>query len=108
MKIAGLLNNKIIIEPQYEGDCETYVELTQKGVEELRSTFNIKQYASMEDFQADYFYGISEAEYLDNIRQANELAKAQKDVFKPLGNIESNFMEDYIVDTYETDDDLPF
>jgi hypothetical protein len=31
-----------------------------------------------------------------------------KPAHKPLGNIESNFMEDYVTDRYDTDDDLPF
>jgi hypothetical protein len=108
MKIAGVLKDKIIIEPTYAGDCETYIQLTEKGMEELKNTFNVKEYSSMEDFQADYFYGITEAEYLENIRQANERAKAQREASKPLGNIESNFMEDYINDVYTENDDLPF
>ena len=108
MKIVGILNNSVIIEPQYGGDNETYIELTERGVKELRSTFNVKQYASMEDFQADYFYGITEAEYLENIRQANELARAQREASKPLGNIEASFEEARLLDLYETDDDLPF
>jgi hypothetical protein len=108
MKIAGILKDKIIIEPTYAGDCETYVQLTQAGMEELKNTFNVKEYSSMEDFHADYFYGISEAEYLENIRQANELAKTQRQASKPLGNIEANFMEDYINDLYVENDDLPF
>ena len=31
-----------------------------------------------------------------------------KPAHKPLGNIESNFMEDYINDVYEQNDDIPF
>ena len=108
MNIVGILNNSIIIEPQYGGDNETYIELTERGVKELRSRFNVKQYASMEDFQAAYFYGITEAEYLENIRKANELARAQREASKPLGNMEANFQEDMINDLYEQNDDLPF
>lgn len=77
MKIVGILKDKIIIEPTYEGDCETYVQLTQTGVEEIKNTFNIKEYASMEEFQADYFY---EAEYLDNIRKGMENSRQKDDL----------------------------
>lgn len=108
MKIVGILNNSLIIEPQYGGDNETYLQLTEKGMKELRDTFNVKQYASMEDFHADYFYGISEAEYLEQIKAGNHLAEIQRNASKPLGNIESNFMEDYINDVYEQNDDIPF
>ena len=103
MKIVGILANKIIIEPQYGGDCETYVELTEKGMEELRNVFNVKQYASMEDFHADYFYGISEEEYIAKI-------KASIPVVKP-GNIEASFQEEHINQMYEDMSDengLPF
>ena len=108
MKIVGILKDKIIIEPQYAGDCESYIQLTEAGMEHLRYTFNVKEYASMEDFQADYFYGISEEEYLDNIKQANELAKAQREASKPMGNIERKFMEEHINQMYIENDDLPF
>lgn len=107
MKIVGILANRIIIEPQYAGDTETYIELTENGMKELRNIFNVKEYASMEDFQADYFYGISEAEYLDNIKKAMENSR-QKFASKPIGNIEAKFMEDYINDVYNQQDDLPF
>jgi hypothetical protein len=107
MKIAGILKDKIIIEPTYEGDCETYVQLTQAGVEELKNTFSVKEYASMEEFQADYFYGISEEEYLDNIRKAMENSR-EKFASKPMGNIEAKFMEEHINQMYEDNDDLPF
>jgi DNA-binding PadR family transcriptional regulator len=108
MKIVGILKDKIIIEPQYGGDNETYIQLTEKGMEELRSVFNVKQYNSMEDFHADYYYGISEKEYIENIRKSNALAQVQREASKPIGNIESNFMEDYINDVYEQNDDIPF
>lgn len=42
MKIVGILRDKIIIEPQYGGDNETYIQLTEKGMEELRNVFNVK------------------------------------------------------------------
>lgn len=102
MKIVGILKDKIIIEPTYAGDTETYVELTEKGMEALRSTFNVKQYFSMEDFHADYFYGITEHEYLDKIRKGTPV------VHKSMGNIEAKFMEEHINQMYEDQDDLPF
>ena len=105
MKIVGILKDKIIIEPQYAGDCETYIQLTEKGMEELRNTYNVKQYASMEDFHADYFYGITEAEYIAKIK-AN--VPVSKPAHKQMGNIEAKFMEEYINDMYEQQDDLPF
>jgi len=108
MKIVGILKDKVIIEPQYGGDNETYIQLTEKGMEELRSVFNVKEYASMEDFHADYYYGISEEEYLENIRKSNALAQVQREASKPLGNIEAKFMEEYINDVYNENDDLPF
>jgi hypothetical protein len=105
MKIVGILKDKIIIEPQYAGDCETYIQLTQKGMEELRSVFNVKEYASMEDFHADYFYGISEDEYIARIKASTPVKP------KPLGNIEAKFMEEHINQMYEDMSDengLPF
>lgn len=108
MKIVGILGDKIIIEPQYGGDNENYIQLTEKGMEELRSVFNVKEYASMEDFHADYFYGITEHEYIARIKAGNHLAETKREASKPLGNIEANFQEDYINDMYVENDDLPF
>jgi len=102
MKIVGILKDKIIIEPTYAGDCETYVQLTQAGMEELKNTFNVKEYSSMEDFHADYFYGITEEEYIAQIKASTPVKP------KSTGNIEANFMEDYINDLYVENDDLPF
>jgi hypothetical protein len=102
MKIVGILKNYIIIEPQYAGDCETYIQLTDAGMKELRYMFNVKEYISMEDFHADYFYGITEEEYIAKIKASTPVEP------KPLGNIEAKFMEDYINDMYEQQDDLPF
>jgi hypothetical protein len=108
MKIVGILKNYIIIEPQYAGDCETYIQLTDAGMKELRYMFNVKEYISMEDFHADYFYGITEEEYIAKIKAGNHLVKTEKETSKPLGNIEAKFMEEYINDVYNDQNDLPF
>ena len=101
MKIVGILKDYIIIEPQYAGDTETYIKITTDGMTALRTTFNVKEYKSIEDFHADHFYGITEEEYIARI-------KASTPVHPKTGNIEANFQEDYINDVYNQENDLPF
>jgi hypothetical protein len=78
MNIIGMIPGFIIIEPQYDGDCEHYIALSDSGVDYIKNVLSIKEYKSADDYKAQVYYNMSLEEYTKGLDDANEKAKLSR------------------------------